>query len=94
MYIKRDYKWRNFISGHELTDKQKSEFDWLDDIDSETFIKYKRTIYHLGEFTRIDESAKKDFFGFHAYYNFTYFAGLAVKLNDCGDQYQIGYFYT
>ena len=45
---------RQLIYGYELTDKQKQDFDYIDDIDSHDFVKYKNNIYDLSEFMRVE----------------------------------------
>ena len=47
---------RQLIYGYELTDKQKQDFDYIDDIDSHDFVKYKNNIYDLSEFMRVENN--------------------------------------
>lgn len=86
--IKTNYHWHNFLYGYELTDEQKSEFDWLDDIDSESFMKYKGNIYHLDEFMPSDFSENWD-----GYAADSYFSGVLVRVSDDAEQYQIATYY-
>ena len=71
---------RQLIYGYELTDKEKSNFDYLDDIDNHNFVKYKGFIYDVGEFMRIDNNdALKDWNG---YSSDSYFSGVLIKFID------------
>ena len=46
---------RKLISSYELTDKEREDFDWCDDIDSEHFVRYRGIVYAVSEFMRIDD---------------------------------------
>ena len=43
------------IYGFELSDKEKEQFDYLDNIDECSFFRYKGELYDLGEFMRVDD---------------------------------------
>ena len=47
---------RDFVYGHELTDNERKEFDYLDDdeILEASFVRYKGWTYELGQFMRCD----------------------------------------
>lgn len=71
---------RNIIYGYELSDKQKQDFDYIEDIDSHDFVKYKNNIYDLSEFMRIENNdSLKDW---HGYSSDSYFSGKLVKYID------------
>ena len=71
---------RQLIYGYELTDKQKQDFDYIEDIDSHDFVKYKNNIYDLSEFMRIENnSSLKDW---HGYSSDSYFSGTLIKYID------------
>ena len=71
---------RQLIYGYELTDKEKSNFDYLDDIDSHNFIKYKGFIYDVGEFmSTYNMDSLKDWDG---YSSDSYFSGVLIKIID------------
>lgn len=71
---------RQLIYGYELTDKEKRDFDYLDDIDNHNFIKYKGFIYDVSEFMRVnsDDSLK----GWDGYTGESYFSGVLIKYVD------------
>ena len=81
---------RQLIYGYELTDKQKQDFDYITDIDSHDFVKYKNNIYDLSEFMSIEsiDSLK----GWHGYSSDSYFSGTLVKYID-NDTVIMGWYY-
>ena len=82
---------RQLIYGCELTDKQKQDFDYIEDIDSQYFVKYKNNIYDLSEFMRIETiDSLKDW---HGYISDSYFSGTLVKYID-DDSVIMGWYYS
>lgn len=82
---------RNMIYGYELTDKQKQDFDYIYDIDSHDFVKYKNNIYDLSEFMRIENNdSLKDW---HGYSSDSFFSGTLVKYID-SDTVIMGWYYV
>lgn len=84
---------RETLSGFELTDAERADFDYLDweaikeGSDSATFFRYKGNVYDLGEFMgtgnlpRFSPLAK-----WHGYHNDSYFSGIVIKIiDDTGD---------
>ena len=81
---------RQLIYGYELTDKQKQDFDYIEDIDSHDFVKYKNNIYDLSGFMRIESiDSLKDW---HGYISDSYFSGTLVKYID-DDSVIMGWYY-
>lgn len=83
--------WREVLHGFMLTEKQREDFDYIDDIDSHTFIKYKGNILDP-EFMRIDSTMllhNPEFKGWHGYMSDSFFSGLLIRYSECGDAYQI-----
>lgn len=88
--IMTNNKPRQLIYGYELTDKQKQDFDYIDDIDSHNFVKYKNNIYDLSEFMRIENNdSLKDW---HGYSSDSFFSGTLVKYVD-DDTVIMGWYY-
>ena len=82
---------RQLVYGYELTDKQKQDFDYIEDIDSHDFVKYKNNIYDLSEFMRIESiDSLKDW---HGYSSGSYFSGTLVKYID-DDTVIMGWYYS
>ena len=78
--IMTNNKPRQLIYGYELTDKQKQDFDYIEDIDNHDFVKYKNNIYDLSEFMRTDSiGSLKDW---HGYSSDSFFSGTLVKYID------------
>ena len=82
---------RQLIYGYELTDKQKQDFDYIEDIDSHDFVKYKNNIYDLSEFMRIETI--DSFKDWHGYSSDSYFSGTLVKYID-SDTVIMGWYYS
>lgn len=83
---------RPVIYGHELTEKQALEFDYMDNIEDGSFFKYKGHVYDLGDVMRINSSdcVPTAFKGYHGYVGESYFSGILVKISDCGEEVTIG----
>ena len=71
---------RELIYGYQLADNQKSDFDYLDDIDGEQFVQYQGMIIHIGEFLRLSDDCEERKAGFHGVYGLNAFCGVLVKL--------------
>lgn len=82
MKIITNNKPRHLIYGYELTDKQKADFDYLDDIASESFVQYQGMIIHIGEFMRLSDDCEEYKQGWHGVYGLNAFCGVLVKLLD------------
>lgn len=83
---------RQLTYGYELTDKQKQEFDYIDDIDYHNFVKYKNHIYDLSEFMRVENNDKLD--GWHGYANDSFFSGTLIKFSDDMESVIMGCYYS
>ena len=71
---------RLLLYGYELTDKEKTDFNYLDDIDSHNFIKYKGFIYDVSEFiSTYNMDSLRDWDG---YSSDSYFSGVLIKFID------------
>ena len=92
MNITTNRHWNSFLYGFELTDTQKSDFDYLDDIDSHEFISYRGMIIDPSEVFPIDDTMRlhADFGDWHGYQSDSFFSGIVIKYSDDFEQYQIG----
>lgn len=88
--IMTNNKPRQLIYGYELTDKQKQDFDYIEDIDSHDFVKYKNNIYDLSEFMRTENNSSLK--GWDGYSSDSYFSGTLVKYTD-DDTVIMGWYY-
>ena len=82
---------RQLIYGYELTEKQRQDFDYLEDIDGNNFVKYKGNIYDVSEFmsTHNMDSLK----GWDGYSSDSFFSGILIKYID-SDTVIVGRYYS
>ena len=95
--IKTYSHWNNFLYGYELTEKERADFDYIDDIDSHDFMRYRGIIYDPCEFMRVPDNATmaldKDYapmMAWQGYQSDSYFSGVLIRYSDDCEQYQIG----
>lgn len=89
--ITSDCKWKNFIYGYQLTPKEKKEFDYVseEEIDLQSFFRYRKTIYSLDQFMRLDKPSP--FPGeWQGYHSDSYFSGVLIEVSNDGEQYRVG----
>ena len=94
MQITTDHKSRFTIDGFELSEKERAHFDYLDEIDSGLFFRYRGQLYDVGEFTRVPADSPLALCGFDGLHTDTYFSGIAIKLVDGGESVKIARFYS
>ena len=84
-----NHHWHNFLYGYELTEKEKLDFDYMDEdtISSNSFLRYRNCVYALSDFMCGNENDLK---GWHGYTAELWFSGTLIKVSDDGEQYQIG----
>jgi hypothetical protein len=93
MEIKTDHKWRPFIYGHELTEKEKKELDYYDwndenaDCHSGVFFRYRGWTYDLSQILRVDMD------GWDGAESQTYSSGILVKVSKDGEYYKVGRYF-
>lgn len=80
MKITTNNKPRALIYGYQLTEKEKQDFDWLNDIDSEQFVQYQGMIIHIGEFVRLSDDSEESKAGWYGVHGLNAFCGVLVKL--------------
>ena len=81
---------RDLIYGYELSDAEKEDFDYLDDIDSHDFFRYRGVVYDPSEFMVWDnpESPMRDYWdGFRCD---SYFSGVVIKYVDNYERVIVG----
>lgn len=84
MKIITNNKPRQLVYGYELTEKEKQDFDYLEDIDSEDFVRYQGMIIHIGEFMRLSDDSEESKAGWHGVHGLNAFCGVLVRLLDNG----------
>ena len=99
--IKTNNRWRDPIYWHELTEKERKEFDYLDTDERQiesTFFRYRGNVYDLREFMRVNDMtqhAREDsgFASWHGYQSDSYFSGILIRFNDDCDQIQVATYF-
>lgn len=79
MKIITDHKYRNLIYGYELTEKERAEFDYIEDINDHNFFRYKGWVYDPGEFIRVDHHLPDSFKTWDGYQSDTFFSGILIR---------------
>ncbi len=85
---------RQVVYGYELTDKQKADFDYIDDVDSAAFVIYKSAVYDLGDIMRLPINGPVEFTGYDGYSSDSFFSGVLFKFSDCGDAVTCATYYS
>ena len=98
MQIITNNQYRPLLYFSDLTESDqitvKSDFDYLDDLESDVFIRYKGNIYHLGEFMKIDFPVADPMHGWQGHCEESYFSGKLVKVSACGDAVIMGSYFS
>lgn len=109
MKIKTDNKPRETLLWHQLTEKEKTEFDYLDTQrrqDEAEFVRYKNWVYDLHEFSAI--VARSNWRGgfsspvddgspltaWHGIHSDSYFSGILVRYLEDGERVVMGRYCT
>jgi hypothetical protein len=71
---------RALIYGYELSDKEKSEFDYMEDLEYETFVRYQGMTFAVGDFMRLSDDCEESKAGWQGVYGLNAFCGVLVKL--------------
>ncbi len=99
MVIRTNNVPRDLVYDHELTPKERAEFDYLDwpaideGRDSATFFRYKGELTDLGTVMRTDPSGELCAAGWEGCVAWSAFNGLLVKFTPDCDQLIVAYFY-
>lgn len=99
MEIITNNKPRHIIYGFELSNKEKEQFDYLDDVDQCSFFRYKGDIYDLGEFMRIDKvisphPQRPGWEEWDGYSSDSYFSGTLVRYASDYESVIVGRYYS
>lgn len=84
---------RTIISGYELSEAQREDFNYLTDegVDQGRYFMYKGNVYTLSDFMLLSVG-REDLKEWDAYMGDSYFSGLVLKLSDCGELVTVGRF--
>jgi len=94
MEIKTNHKPRPIVYGWELTEKERAEFDYLDDINEGSFFRYKGHVYDLGEFMRTEQGGGLELLGWQGISTDSYFSGTIVRLSHDGESITVARIYS
>lgn len=84
---------RNIVSGFELTEKEKQEFDYLDDVDSGSFFRYKGLVYDIGEAMLVPET-NSELKSWQGIYTESFFSGVLITITDDCEEVVVGRYYS
>lgn len=86
---------RPLVSGLDLTQNEREEYDHIDDDDlaGYQFFRYRNQMYYLGDFMRcgVDERFGKKW---HGYLAQSFFHGLLVRISHDGDGVIVGEYFA
>lgn len=98
MKIVSNNKSRRLINGHELSDKERRDFDYLtpEDLDTRDFVRYKGCLYDTGEFMRVTHSitnCQREAWGkFDGYFTNSFFSGVLIRYIDSDNCIMASYY--
>lgn len=86
---------RPVITGYELSEKEKQDFDYFteDELNESLFFRYKKQVYFLGDFMRIPKNAGLPVSNYDGVAGQSYFDGILIKLSNCGDAVTVAHYY-
>ena len=85
-----DNKPRLIIDGYQLTERERKEFDYIENFDFASFVRYKGELYDLGDFMILDprtagvEPSLRSI-GWHGYASDSFFSGIVMKYAEGDD---------
>ena len=82
MKIRTNNQAREILSGFDLTDKERKEFDYLseEELAAPRFVRYRDWAYDLGDMMAAQTK------GWDSVHNDTYFSGVLFKYTDDGER--------
>ena len=88
---------RPVLYWHDLTAKERKEFDWLDTEakqDEAEFFRYKGSVYAISEFTSLRVTGTPEFKRWDGYFSDTYFSGILLRYLGSDPDVIVGRFYS
>jgi len=82
------------IYWHELTNKERKDFDYLETEEEQaqaSFVRYRKTVYLLSDFMHINHEVFKGWSGHHSD---SFFSGILIKLAEDGEDCVMGTYYS
>jgi len=84
---------RNLIYGYELAEAEKADFDYIDDIDSHEFFRYRGIVYDPGEFMVWNMPTTEEldhYLDWNGYQSDSFFSGVVIRYTDDMEQVVCG----
>ena len=92
--IKTNNKPRPILYGCELTTKEKQDFEYLEDVESSSFVRYRGQVYHLEEFWIVTKEMPFYDMGWQGCLTDSFFSGLVIKYSpDDNEMVIVGRYY-
>lgn len=84
--------YRHLICGYDLTESEKSEFDYIkpEDIECHEFFRYRGQLYDPSEFMRVSEQAPELMKQWDGYSSDSFFSGIVIKYSEDYESVKIG----
>lgn len=91
--IKTNHVPRDLLYWWDLTDKEKSDFDWIENPEESgyDFFRYRGVVYCLDEFVRCHDAFDKQWDG---YASDSYFSGVLVKYANDNESVIVATYYS
>ena len=83
---------RDLTYGYELSEAEKADFDYIDDIDAHDFVRYKGRVLDPSEFVATDPNG--NFAEWAGYHSETFYSGLLIKYTNDHQQVIMGSYYS
>lgn len=82
---------RTMVTGAQLNDREKAEFDYYanDELENALFFRYKEGVYDIGEVLSAPESLKP----WQGYYPISNFSGVVIRYTDDVESVIVGAYY-
>ena len=94
MNIITNNQFREYIYSNDVPESVlKDQFDWMDNPDEWTFIKYRGSYYTLDDFMQVDKN-NETLKGWDGVSSDSFFSGLLIKFDDTGEGCIIGRYYS
>ena len=81
---------RNLVYGDELTAAERADFDYVEDIDSHAFFRYRGVVYDPSEFLQWDNPASPTHQDWHGVRSDSYFSGVVIRYTEDFEQVVVG----
>lgn len=94
--IKTNNQYRPIIYSYELTASELKDFDYLDhsELCEASFFRYKGRVYDLAQFMRLTSFTDGKMKNWDGYHSASYFSGVLIKFNKCGDMVKVATYYS